>query len=173
MTETWKQINGYPNYQVSNLGRVRSYTEKFTGKKQGKPKIRKQQVSPYGYNILCLYNNGRKTHAVHRLVAEAFIPNPDNLRCINHKNGVKTDNRVDNIEWCTYSENIQHAYDTNLKQQHKGEAHSMAKLSKNDVLDIRNAYRLGCFNYSEIGRAYGVVYVTIRSIVNRKTWSHI
>lgn len=94
MTETWKSIDGYENkYEVSNYGRIRNT-------KSGK--ILKNKINcSTGYVQITLYNKGfLKTHLVHRLVAMAFIPNPKNLPQINHKNEIKTDNKVDNLEYC-------------------------------------------------------------------------
>ena len=92
MKEIWKEIKDYEGlYQVSNLGRVKSST-----------KILKNRLSKRGYYIVTLYKNGKSTTKwVHRLVAEAFIPNPDNLPQVNHKDEDKLNNRVDNLEWCT------------------------------------------------------------------------
>lgn len=106
MKECWKLIEDYPNYEVSNLGNVRN---RVTGK------IKKPSLS-VGYHQVMLYkNNQYKFFKVHRLVANAFIPNPKNKRTVNHINGIKTDNYVSNLEWATDSENISHAYDTRLR----------------------------------------------------------
>ena len=96
MTEIWKDIQDYENiYQVSNLGNIKSQR-----------KIRKICVHKSGYNVITLYKNGKgKSFRVHRLVAQAFLPNIDNKEVINHINGIKTDNRVDNLEWCSQKEN--------------------------------------------------------------------
>ena len=120
MEEIWKDIPGYEGmYQVSNLGRVKSLdrikTNKLIGKHFVKEKLMKLRLSSRGYLSVGLTKNGKQVgYRVHRLVAQAFIPNPENKKEVNHINGVKTDNRVDNLEWCTSSENTIHAMRTGL-----------------------------------------------------------
>ena len=100
--ETWKDIKGYEGiYQVSNLGRVKSLPVK-SKTKYFKGGILKTSVDKVGYVCVSL---SRKTYKVHRLVAEAFIDNPYDYRCVNHKDEDKTNNRVDNLEWCTHKYN--------------------------------------------------------------------
>lgn len=108
MKEIFKDIEGYDGlYQVSDLGRVKSLNYNHTGKE----KILNNVKNGVGYLQVSLYINGiRKIHKVHRLVCKAFLPNPDNKKEINHKNGIKTDNRLENLEWSTRSENTKHAY---------------------------------------------------------------
>lgn len=98
--EIWKDILGYEGlYQVSNFGRVKSF-------KFGKERILKPGTNKYGYLIVILCKNGKVKHFyVHRLVAEAFIPNTHNYPCVNHKDECKTNNNVNNLEWCTYTYN--------------------------------------------------------------------
>lgn len=109
--EEWRNIKDYENYEVSNLGRVRN--------KNGK--ILKQQLR-HGYYDVGLYNkyhqNQPKLLKVHRLVAQAFIPNLNNYPCINHKDENKLNNNIDNLEWCTYSYNCNygHRNDTRKRQ---------------------------------------------------------
>lgn len=104
--EIWKNIRDYTPYQVSNHGRV----------KNGKTgKILKPRLSEWGYEQVCLYKQGNNWLYVHKLVADAFIPNPDKKPRVNHINGKKTDNHQENLEWVTVSENNKHAYSTGLK----------------------------------------------------------
>lgn len=103
MTEIWKNIEGYENYQVSNLGRVKSLNYHHSGKEH----ILKCILNSSGYYKVNLYKDGKtKNLTIHRLVARAFIPNPENKSCIDHINTDKADNRVENLRWCTYKENM-------------------------------------------------------------------
>ena len=106
----WKKIEGYEEYEISDKGEIRSLKHKT-------PRLLKQNlrggVSKYYVVPLCKYGNV-KTHYVHRLIAKAFIPNPLNKPQVNHKNGIKTDNKASNLEWVTVSENTSHAYKNKL-----------------------------------------------------------
>lgn len=109
--EIWKDIDGYPNYQVSNLGRVRSLDRIITTKKGMVRNLKGKIMTPNpdlnNYQHLLLSKEGEQSgFLVHRLVAQAFLPNPDNKPEINHINTIRTDNRVENLEWCTRKENV-------------------------------------------------------------------
>ena len=112
MKEQWKEIDDYNGYSVSNTGKVKSFRRK-NNKEKGL--ILKQETTYKGYKQVCLYKDGKKHQKlVHRLVAEAFIPNPDNKPEINHKDTDKTNNTIFNLEWNTSSENTIHAYKNGL-----------------------------------------------------------
>lgn len=115
MTEIWKQVKGFPLYEVSNLGRVKS---KHHSKRHpnGGLIIGCKTSSGYLKVFLSDGKGNQKQQSVHRLVAQAFIPNPSGKLTINHKDGNKTNNSVDNLEWSTYSENIRHAFDSGLNK---------------------------------------------------------
>jgi hypothetical protein len=116
MEEIWKDIPEYEGlYQISNLGNVKSqHSNRMNGQRPGK--LLKITLMKNGYMSLELrMSDTNKRHLVHRLIAEVFIPNPDNRPVVNHINGIKNDNRIENLEWCTQSENIRHAIDTGLR----------------------------------------------------------
>ena len=131
-------------YQVSNLGRVKSL-------KFNKEKIIKISLHKRGYLNIILWKDGIiKNFKPHRLVAEAFIPNPNNLSQVNHINGDKTDNRADNLEWCSGSENQLHSFRTGLHKSIKGLQHR--KSFKVIQFDLQGKYIKTWENMREIER---------------------
>lgn len=124
MEEIWRDIERYEEYyQVSNLGNIRSKDRlKWNGKAYYKQKgvIKKKTIRADGYFVVNLSVEGRgKTHLVHRLIALAFIPNKNNLPVINHRDGNKLNNSLENLEWTTYRENNIHALENNLNNTRK------------------------------------------------------
>lgn len=128
--EIWKDIKGYEGlYQVSNFGRVKRLENKrCDGHHVLKEKILKNEIKKTKYVYIHLCKDGKvKGFRVHRLVAEAFIDNPNNLPQVNHINCDKTDNRVDNLEWCTASENQKHCVENRLRIMKKGKGCTSSK----------------------------------------------
>lgn len=128
MDEVWKDIPGYEGeYQVSNIGRVRSLdrTVDIANSKYGnhkrvfKGRILKPKIAAsrgYPFVMLRLKNEKTITISIHRCVCMAFLPNPNGYNDVNHKNGIRTDNRVENLEWCTRQYNIWHSYYVNMRK---------------------------------------------------------
>lgn len=111
--EKWKPVKDFDGYYISNLGRVKS-TRSFKGTQE---LILNGSFNQQGYKTITMMRKKKVyTKTLHRLLANAFIPNPNKLPCINHKNGIKTDNKIDNLEWCTYSHNNKEAYKMGLKE---------------------------------------------------------
>ena len=171
--ETWKSIFG--TYEVSNLGNVRStgtpYKTRTGTMAIKKPKTIAQTKDSFGYlGAAIIYCEKQKRFLVHRLVATAFIPNAENKRCVNHINGVKTDNRLENLEWVTHSENSKHSFAIGL-QCNKGEKHPTHKFTEAEVLQIRELK--GVMSQRSLAKKHNVSKTAIQFIMNKKTWSHI
>ena len=182
MTEEWKSIAEYNGlYEVSNIGNVRRIYYPTKKHKEKRYKI----VTPYktkeGYYRLSLSKNGIVTkHFVHRLVAIAFIENANNVPVVNHIDGNKTNNSVENLEWCTQAENNRHAYNTGLNKYHpehlphkSGENSPSHILTQKDVIEIRSLLKEGKLNQHEIGRMYGVSNFTICDIKRGRSWKEV
>jgi len=178
--EMWKSVVGYESLcEVSNLGRVRSlsrttqYTQKekvYEGIYGGR--ILSPAINHSGYPVVVIHTDGKgKTVTVHRLVCMAFHPNPENKETVNHINGIKTDNRPENLEWATRSENVRHAVDTGLKPSSFGEKNGSAKLTDSHVLEIRS--KRPTKKLAELALEYGVTETMISNICLRKAWKHI
>lgn len=123
-----------------------------------------------GYLYVSIQKHKHKSH--HRLLAECFIPNPNNYDQINHINGVRDDNRLENLEWCNSRHNQLHAYKTGLHKPMIGEINHRAKLSNVDVLIIRDCIAKG-FKGIEIAKYFGVKPSTISMLKRGQNWAKI
>lgn len=165
MTEKYKEVlDADGKVFISNLGNL---------KKQAIPSLKdksKVSLNARGYHTTQIKINGIFTSVlVHRLVAEAFIPNPEDKPQVNHKNGIKSDNRVDNLEWCTCAENIEHAVKNGYFIQ--GEDHWKSKVTSKVVDAIRSRYKKNTYGLTSfLARKYGISTSNILSIVEHKTW---
>jgi hypothetical protein len=125
--EIYKDVVGYEGiYQVSNLGNVKRILISRGVSKKNNNFIKPFCNKAY-YQIVLQKNGKRKYFMIHRLIAQAFIPNPNNYPFINHINGIKNDNRLENLEWCTHSQNMLHAFKTGLQIQKKGDDNKRSK----------------------------------------------
>lgn len=169
--EEWRDVVGYEGwYQISNLCRVKRIKAGL-GARVGY--ILKTPLSRSGYPEVFLSKNGKvKSFFVHTLMLEAFIgPRPPGYEC-NHKNCDKMDNRVENLEWVTHSENVQHAFIV-LNRDLGGGNNGNAKLSEKKVLKIRRLYATGEYTQRELGKMFHCTQGNIYHIVNRLSWKHI
>lgn len=151
MKETWKTIKGFENYQVSDFGRIISL-KRIIMRKDNKPlTINGGILKPLKkYNGYCqvhlIHNKRSKDISIHRLVSLAFIPNPENKPQINHKNGIKDDNVLTNLEWCTSSENLKHAHISGLKKPSIGKDNGMYGIKGKDNVNSKPVIQLDINN---------------------------
>jgi len=172
MDEQWKDVVGYEGlYQVSSQLRVK----RVAGGQGAVPgRILKVQKHRNGYLSVILYRDRKQTReSLHRLAATAFLgppPSPDYQ--VNHRNGVRDDRHVENLEWVTAAENTRHAIEV-LGKATRGEAHGGAKNTREDVLEIRRLAATGELTQAELGKMFGVGQAAISKIVRRVTWRHV
>lgn len=145
MEEVWKDIKGFDGrYQVSNFGKVKSFARK-------NPRILKPGIDKDGYHKYSLSTNKMFFNKMgHRLVAEAFLPNPQDLQVVNHKNMVKDDNSVGNLEWCDVGHNTRHGFRNN--KTHK----TLSSLTKDDFSEAVDLYLSG-YTYKQLNDHFDVV----------------
>ena len=166
----FRTIPGFSDYEISSDGEtIRRVTSSRTSKAGH---VMKQQLRPDGYKRVCLQNDAgeRKGLLVHRLVAAAFIGDPTGLD-INHKDGVKINNNVENLEIVSRQENVAHSIEV-LGNSSVGERHHNAKLKESDILAIRER-RIRGETLQSIADDYGVSNVTIYRICSGKRWKHV
>lgn len=181
MNEVWKSVKGYEGiYEVSNTGLVKSLSRpRYCGRAGYKPRITKEQlkvanIDRLGYPRISLSKDGKtKKGYLHRLVAEAFLKPTDEKNEVNHKDGNKANNNVDNLEWCSRRENMLHSFRTGLKTAKKGQENVTAKLKTTQVSEIKKHAREGTMSQREMAETYKVTIATINYIVNGKTWKDV
>lgn len=179
MTKIWKPVKGYEDYyEVNTDGDIRTierYIILPTHKYLKKQKYLKQFVDGRGYMHVKLYNGkgSAKSTTTHRVVATTFIENPHNLPEINHKDGNKLNNNVDNLEWVTRSYNVKHAYVFRDPKTYKGSGNKLAKLTEEQVIELRKERETHKTTYKKLAEKYKIGITLVGYIVNRKTWRHV
>jgi len=183
--EIWKDVKGYEGiYKISNFGRVKSLDREVAPSNRvpywRKGKICIQSKSNLGYMTVGFTVNNKKVNKyVHRLVAEAFIPNLENKPQVNHIDCNKENNLINNLEWCTNSENHIHASKNGLNKLHlhrvaySGEENGRSLLTKEQVLEIKQKYILYKYSAKKLAKEYNVSESCITHILNNISWKKI
>ncbi len=166
MKEIWKDIVGYEGrYQVSNLGNVKSLDRvvinRWGNMVRNGAMMKPSKLNRY-YNINLMTDGKLKCFKVHRLIAIAFIPNELNLSQVNHKDGDRYNNNVNNLEWVTQSENMQHAKRMGLRPD----------LTEDQTVEIKNKYLSTKITMSDLAKEYNVSKSTICGVVNNYNWKN-
>lgn len=170
--EIWVNVKNFESrYKISNYGRVKTIYK--CGEKFLKPRICLIHANKKPL-LVTLHKNGEKgqPYTLHKLVAIHFIPNPQNLETINHINGDKFNNKVNNLEWLSRQDNTRHALENGLIVA-RGEKHSVSKLKENEVLNIRKSYEIDKISMGKLSKIYNVTVTTISNVIKRKSWTHI
>jgi|SRR6185369_12819676 len=169
----WKDIPGYNGrYKASDQGEILSINWRNTRGYMRKGKIMKQSHESNGYlHLNMVTENGSKLVLAHRLIAETFLAPVEGKIFVNHKNGIKHDNRVENLEWCTKSENSKHSFSIGI-QDNKGVNHPSARFNNEQITEMREKHSNGISAY-KISKEYKMSYTNAKDIVSRRTWSHI
>lgn len=165
--EIWKPVKGYEYYyEISNLGRLVSLDYRGNGYRQ----LLKTNINKNGYEQVRLnVNKIGKNKKIHRLVAEAFLPNPKNKKCVNHKDSNRFNNVVNNLEWSTHSENTIHGFKNGFIYRLSGENSKNSKLNNKKVIEIYISKK----SHRELAKQFGVTKSSITSIKSKKTWKKI
>lgn len=161
----FKTIPEFPSYEINSLGIIRN-------RKTGK--IKSQYLANGGYYFVTLHkdNEGGKPRRVHRLIAEAFIPNPEGKPCINHINGNRSDYSIENLEWCNHQENMEHAFATGLANN-TGERNGMAKITESIAGKIKYLLAAGGITQQEIANQFSISRSLVLGIKIGRLWRHV
>ncbi len=174
LNERWKKIKEYPNYAISDWGRVKRIAKDNNGQDRNAKigKILKSAIVTGGYKQIGLFADGeRKGFLIHKLVAHYFIGSCPKEKELNHKDADKENNYYGNLEYITHSENMKHAAKNGLMRW--GELHPNTQLVKKQVLKIRRLYNTGNYKQKELARKFNVSCYVIYKIVRNKTWKHL
>ena len=172
-TEEWEDIVGFEGkYQISTFGRLKSLKRESGNNKNKYDLIVKQSINKWGYLECHLTNDKVFMRRTNRLVAFAFIPNPENKPQVNHKDGVKINNCIWNLEWMTRSENDLHAHRIGLKNQ-TGDNNNGRKLNSTQVVEMRKLHATGNYKLKELSDIYKVVESHVWLIVNNGIWKSL
>lgn len=164
--EIFKDIEGFSGkYQVSNKGRIKSFHISDKGRIM-KPEERNKKYLCIGLRL----NMNKKNYVIHRLVANAFIDNPENKSQINHKDGNKLNNHTENLEWCTHSENMKHAFSTGLSIALKGEDTYNSTLNNKQARIIRSMKRME-IKQREVAKIFNTSTGVVGNIQRGKTYA--
>jgi hypothetical protein len=174
INETWRDIKGYEGlYAISSTGRVKRLArDRIIATGVNKP-LKEKEIKTFegklGYIHVNLWKNGQmKQHRIHRLIMLAHAEKPKGKNVINHIDGDKTNNALQNLEWCTYRENTIHAYKTGLAKGKRGIENSQGRLTNEEVISMRKLYATGNYTQKEIGEIYGISRRHAGDIVNGK-----
>lgn len=182
--EEWKDIPNSLYYQVSSEGRIKRLAhQKWTEMNQSYSFFKEKILKPSNDNSkgywrikIWYYKTSTRMESVHRLVAQAFIPNPDNLPQVNHKDGNKDNNHKDNLEWCTNLDNMLHAMSTGLMDARinniRGIRSHLNKYSEDTIRKIPDLMRQGN-SYKKIGSILGIPPSLVSEVKSRRAWKHL
>lgn len=174
--EIWKPVVGWEGlYSVSSFGRVRR--EAWSYPRYTKPRILKAHPASGRYPkvvLVCTFENrGKKTCSVHRIVAQAFVPNKEDKPQVNHIDSDVMNAHASNLEWTTQKENIRYAFEQGRKVTRKGSDCNFTKRTEEEVRDIYLQAKLGDKSFSQIAREFGISVSSVSAIKNKGNWKHL
>lgn len=166
-----KDITGYEGlYAVTEDGKIWAYPRE---RSSSFGKWLKVCVNNAGYPYISLSKDKKhRSYTVHRLIATAYLPNPSNLPEVNHKNAVKTDNRLENLEWCTHAQNVAHAIELGLRTPACGEKIKIHKLNAAKIKEIRHLGKEGV-THRRIAKQFGIANSGVCAILRGRAWKHV